>query len=242
MYHAFARPDETPSRWIVSRRRFAWQMAWLHYMGYRVISLEDLVRRRLTGGVPPARSVVITIDDGYADVRSVAYPVLRRRGFPATIFVVTGKAGTCNDWSEAGAQLHGRALLSWPEVRELRDGGMQFGSHTRTHARLTAVPLQQARQEVEGSRTDLERELGAPVRLLAYPYGEHDVRTQALAEEADFLGSCAVQGGLNILRTPPHALRRIEISGTDSLARFALKVWSGKRRVLARRSIRWVKA
>jgi glycosyltransferase involved in cell wall biosynthesis len=226
MYHAFGTVDEAASRFVLSIERFARQMTWLKWMGYHVIKLEEFLRCRHEYQLPPARSVVITIDDGYEDNRTLAYPILRRYGFPATIFVVSGSVGGTNQW-DSGSVLTGRSLLSWSQIQEMSKGGMQFGAHTRTHPALTSLSPGEVRQEIEGSRKDLEDRLQVPIELFAYPYGEYDSTTQAVAQQVGFLGSCSVVSGLNTPKTPLHALRRIEIWGSDSLIRFALSLVVG---------------
>jgi glycosyltransferase involved in cell wall biosynthesis/peptidoglycan/xylan/chitin deacetylase (PgdA/CDA1 family) len=237
MYHAFGGPGEPPSRYVIPVRRFARQMAWLKWMGYHVLSLEEFLCYQREYRLPPAQSVVITIDDGYAETLTLAYPILRRYGFPATLFLVSDRVGSTNQWSGDGG-LAGRPLLSWSDIQEMLRGGMQVGAHTRTHPTLTAMPTELVQEEVKGSRTDLERELGVPIRVFAYPYGEYDSTVQAVVEQAGFVGSCSVQSGMNSFQTPVHALRRTEIDGTDSLLRFVLNLWLGDAEVVFRRRIR----
>ena len=219
MYHAFGNEDEPASRYVVPIGRFARQMTWLRRMGYRVISLEELVKSRREWRLPPARSVVITMDDGYADNYALALPVLRRQAIPATLFVVSRTVGERNNWSR-GDELEGRPLVSWTDLRALRDAGVGIGAHTRTHPRLPTLRLQEAESEIVGSRTDLERALETPVTMFAYPYGEFDETAQAMVERNGFLAGCGVGDCLNEAATPLQALCRVEIFGTDSLITF----------------------
>jgi peptidoglycan/xylan/chitin deacetylase (PgdA/CDA1 family) len=212
-------------------------MAWLKRRGYRVLSLEEFLSYRQDHRLPPAHSVVITIDDGYADNQSRAYPILQRYGFPATIFLVSGSVGGVNQWDQSG-ELAGRPLLSLPEIRAMLRGGIQIGAHSRTHSMLTTEPIAWVQEEVLGSRLDLEHDLQVPIRVFAYPYGEYDSAIQTIAEQAGFLGSCGVKMGKNSLKTPSHALRRIEIRGTDSMLRFVCALWTGQRGELFQRRSR----
>lgn len=232
-FHAFGLPGESPSRFVVSGRRFAWQMAWLKGMHYRVISLEEFLRYRREYRMPPRRSVVITIDDGYADNYAVAYPILRGHGFPATIFLVSRYIGDANRWDRQG-RLAGRPLLAWSEIKEMQRGGMTFGAHTRTHPRLKGLPEQQAQDEIEGSRADLERELGKPLDLFSYPHGDYGETSRLIVERAGFRGACSTHIGKNTLGTSNFELRRSEIRGTDSFARFVLTLWLGDNHLPAR--------
>jgi peptidoglycan/xylan/chitin deacetylase (PgdA/CDA1 family) len=233
MYHAFGMPGESAGRFVVPDRRFAWQMAWLKRMRYRVISLEEFLRYRREYRMPPARSVVITIDDGYADNYSVAYPILRRYGFPATIFLVSRYIGGANRWDRQG-RLAGRALLGWSEIKEMQRGDVKFGAHTRTHPRLSRLSVEQAQDEIDGSRADLEHELGVPFDLFSYPHGDYAETSRLIVERAGFLGACTTHIGKNMLGTSDFELRRSEIRGTDSFVRFVLTLWLGDNHLPAR--------
>jgi len=234
MYHAFAEPGESGSRYVVPARSFARQMSWLKRRGYGVLRLEELLRLRRDFRLPPADSVVITLDDGYADNHAVAYPILQRHGFPATIFLVSGAVGTRNSW-DRGEVLAGRSLLDWLAIHEMRRGSIDYGAHTRTHRPLPDVPADELDDEVAGSRADLERALGEPVVTFAYPYGRFDERSRTTVERAGFHAACGVRNGMNSAGTPSDALHRTEVFGTDSLVRFALAVWLGD----PLRQVRW---
>jgi len=226
MYHAFAKSGEAAGRFVQPIHRFTQQMNWLKRLGYCVLSLDEFLQYRHTRSLPPERSVVITIDDGYAELRNLIYPILQRNGFHATIFLVTDKVGEHNDWASTN-ELRGRPLLSCAEIREMARNGIQFGAHSRTHARLMTVSPEQLLDEVAGSKANLEAVLQLPVTNFAYPYGEFDSTVQAIVEQANFLCGCSADSGLNTQMSPIYALHRIEIEGTYSLPRFLLALWVG---------------
>ena len=230
MYHAVGAAGEPARHYVVPARAFAWQMVWLARRGYRVLPLGELVRCLREHRLPPARSVVITFDDGYADNRDAAAPELRRRGFPATIFLVSDLVGEANRWDAAG-ELAGRPLLSWADARALERDGIAFGAHSRRHASLTSVDAGRLAEEVAGSRQAIDGALGHPTETFAYPFGHFDAATAAAVERAGFLGACCSRSGVVDPATPLFALPRVEVRGTDSLRRFALCVWLGRRRV-----------
>ncbi len=234
MYHAFGQPGEPPSRFILPAQRFARQMAWLKWMRYHVLSLEEFLCYRREYRLLPTHSVIITVDDGYADNYSAAYPILRRYGFPATIFLVSSSVGDMNRWDKQGL-LVGRPLMSWGEIREMMCGGITFGAHTRTHPMLTAVPPERAKDEIESSRVELERELGVPAQLFCYPHGKYDATSRSFVEQAGFSGACSTRAGLNTPATSDFELRRSEIRGTDSFVRFVLGLWLGDNHLPPRR-------
>jgi glycosyltransferase involved in cell wall biosynthesis/peptidoglycan/xylan/chitin deacetylase (PgdA/CDA1 family) len=227
MYHALAPRGEPASRYVLPARRFARQLRWLRRRGYTVLGLDEYVRHRLEHTLPPPRSVVITLDDAYADNAELAHPLLRRHGLTATIFVVSRRMGGLNDWSP-GAEVQGRRLMSWEQATELRRDGVELGAHTRTHASLPGLAPSELADEIAGSRRDLEERLG-PIRHFAYPYGKLDDDAVRAVEEAGFASACSVEEGRNSPGTPALLLRRVEIHGTDSLLRFALTLALGKR-------------
>ena len=73
--------------------------------------------------------------------------------------------------SELDRRFSDRLIMTWDHVRALRSAGMDVQSHTRTHRVLQTLADSELRDELEGSRDDLRRELGAPARALAYPMG-----------------------------------------------------------------------
>jgi peptidoglycan/xylan/chitin deacetylase (PgdA/CDA1 family) len=233
LYHSVGWPEESVGRYITESRRFRWQMALLNWLRYRVLSMEEYLRYRIEHQLPPSRSILITFDDGYADNYALAYPILRRHGFAATIFLVSRFLGSTNQWDKQG-ELSGRPLLAKSEVQEMQDGGLQFGAHSRTHALLTELSPELVCDEVIGSRNDLQADLGSRLLAFAYPYGEYNVATQATLEKAGFRAGLTAQSGMNTLNTPLHALRRTEVYGTDSLLNFMLALWTGHTRKVFR--------
>jgi peptidoglycan/xylan/chitin deacetylase (PgdA/CDA1 family)/GT2 family glycosyltransferase len=227
MYHAFGKPGEAASRYILPAQRFKRQMAWLKWLRYHVLSLEDYLRYQAEDGLPPTRSVVITADDGYLDNYAVAYPILRRYGFPATIFLVSSSIGNANRWDEQGLLLRDRTLMSWTEIQEMVQGGMTFGAHTQTHPMLTAVSPNRARTEIDGSRVELALTLDQPIQFFSYPHGKYDVTARSIVEQVGYAGACSTRAGMNSPATSKFELRRTEVRGTDSLLRFVLALWLG---------------
>jgi peptidoglycan/xylan/chitin deacetylase (PgdA/CDA1 family) len=227
MYHAFGNYGERASRFVLPIRQFTRQLAWLKRLGYCVISLEEFLRHR-RHGPPPRRSVVITIDDGYAELSTLVYPILQQYRIPATVFAVSGMVGAHNNWA-TDSELRGRQLATWDEIRNMAREYVQIGAHTRTHQALTQITLQQALDEIAGSKADLEGAVGIPICTFAYPFGEYNAAIQALVESAGFMGICTADPGPNSLVTPLTALRRIEVKGTWSLPRFLFAVLLGSK-------------
>lgn len=227
MYHAFGRPGERAGPYVLPARRFVRHIAWLRRLGFRFIALDEYLACRRDHRLPPARSIVLTIDDGYRDARTLAQPILGRYQVPATLFVVSGEVGGRNGWSK-DRQLAGRPLVSWADLADLIADGVSVGAHTESHPDLTRLSDEEAMAEMAGSRAALEQRLGIGIRAFAYPYGEVDGRIQDLAARVGFECSCGIRAGINTVHTPIHALERLEIFGTDSAAMVVVKAWLGR--------------
>ena len=227
-YHAFATEGEAASRYVVPGPRFAAQLRWLQRLGYNVITFGEYLDYRASHRFPPPRTVVITIDDGYRDTATVAGPLLEAHGCRATVFVLS--AGGASNETVTDPALAARPLLDATGLRELQDGPFELGSHTRTHPRLSALAPEAAEAEIVGSKRELEQELGRPITLFAYPFGDNDQHVRALVAEAGFRGARGIQPGRNRLATDPFDLRSLEVCGTYSLPRFVTALLFGELR------------
>lgn len=202
----------------VGAEQFAQQMEWLAGNGFRVIRLAELAQQLSGQRALPPRSIVITFDDGYESVHRHAYPVLRRLGFPATLFLYT-------DFIGAGAD-----ALTWAQVREMAASGLiDFQAHSRTHANLTqrqpgetdTTYRQRLDAEVSGSREAIQRRLsGSEVRHFAYPFGDSNELLRDVLLRRRFDLGLSVQPGGNPAFAPPLLLRRTMIYGSHDLEAF----------------------
>src|SRR5258708_2133243 len=127
MYHGVAEVAEYPHLLCVSPSRVAEQMAWLERRGLRGLGMRapaDAMRAGRQRGL-----VGITFDDGYLSVLEAALPQLRRHGFGATAYIISGRLGGTNEWDEGPSW----PLMTAGQVRELAAAGIQVGSHARPH-------------------------------------------------------------------------------------------------------------
>lgn len=226
MYHAFSDRGER-GRYVLSKRAFARQMRLLALLRYRVVGFEEVAAALRDGRPLPRRAVALTIDDGYADNFEIAYPILRRRRFPATLFLVSRRLGANADWEGDPGPTDGRPLLDLEQALEMSDDGIAIGAHTRTHPSLPTLGGERADEEIGGSREDLEGSLDAPVPTFAYPYGEHDEQSVAAARRAGFLGACTTAPRHARFGDDPLLIPRIEVRGNDTALRFLRKLWLG---------------
>jgi peptidoglycan/xylan/chitin deacetylase (PgdA/CDA1 family) len=176
MYHSIS---EGVGPTCIAPTIFRWQMAALADCGYHVIALTDLAAWARGDHELPERSVVITFDDGYEDFATVAFPELQTRGWTATVFLPAGMLGGNADWETQTNGPPQRPLMSWKTVAELARRGIDFGGHGVTHADLTSLPLEAARDEIVNSKRGIEACAGCHVTCFAPPYGRLNTAVRA---------------------------------------------------------------
>jgi peptidoglycan/xylan/chitin deacetylase (PgdA/CDA1 family) len=141
---------------------FAAQMAWLRTAGYQVVSARQALGEWRAGKI--SRTVALTFDDGFRDFATTVFPILRQHGFAATVFLPTAFVG------DTPRRFQGRECLTWSEVQDLSQAGIEFGSHTVNHPKLCQLGAAQIQTELTDSKAAIEQRLGKVVDSFAYPY------------------------------------------------------------------------
>lgn len=238
MYHKISTLTRgLDAEWNVSPQQFREQMTMLAGEAFNVISMDQLADCLANGSPPPPNAVVITFDDGYANVYQHAFPILTQLGLPATIFQTVQFADEQRlfSWDEAeyGGQpelFDAVRPLSWDEIRAMRDSGLiTMGSHTMTHPHLGRLSPDQIRFEVGESKRLLERHTGRTIRYFAFPggirrYGDiSDTAVETLID-CGYTLACTSAIGRNAMSDDPFALKRTGIGRVDTLALFRAKL------------------
>ena len=181
----------------------------LEEWGATVLPLESAVAA-LDAGTLSDRAVCLTFDDGYASVVETAWPILRERGLPATLFVVSGYlSGTDRfAWDLAEPHHDRHRLATADELVVAAAEGLDLGSHTVSHPWLPRLDADEVKRELVESRAALEELLGRTVDSLAYPTGGWTPAVRSAAAEAGYRIGITVDRGLNTARTPRLSLRR----------------------------------
>lgn len=204
-------------RWAVHPERFASQLRYLRTEGYTALTVSQLVEIRTTkDGALPERPVLLTFDDGLADFYTGALPCLRQYGFAATLYITTDYVGQTSRWLLPDGEGE-RPMLTWEQVAEIDASGIECGAHTRSHPQLDVLTLKEAREEIAGSKVDLEQHLGKPVTSFAYPHGYHSSAIKRLVQQLGFTSACAVKHAMSTPLDDITALARIIISGDTDL-------------------------
>ena len=184
-YHRIGGPPELGVT-RVAHSVFARQMQALARSGWRTVPLREFVIR-VQGRVPSSpNEFLLSFDDGYASLADNAYPVLVDVGFTATTFLVTDFVGRTNTWD---VRYTWRRLphLDWDAIERWRGRGLEFASHTASHARLTWLSDERVADELGRSRQTLVGRLGPDAgRAVAYPFGARDERIERLARAAGY--------------------------------------------------------
>ena len=200
----------------VSPLAFERQVAWLARRGFTGIRPSEWQSWREGRGGLARKPVLFTFDDAYAELGEHALPILRRHGFGAVVFVVTGAMGGVNTWDPVRGDGPRPALMSAEEIARWAGEGIDFGAHGRTHRNLLGLDAAELEDEVCGSRGDLERVVGKGVTCFAYTFGSHSPAARDLVAATYALAFTADEG-VNGLRTDPHLLRRLAVSPTELL-------------------------
>jgi peptidoglycan/xylan/chitin deacetylase (PgdA/CDA1 family) len=224
MYHAVTPGGTTPTwPWAISMRQFREQLDFLADEGYATPTMSELASesaKKWTG-----RTAVITFDDGYVD-NLAACEELQKRGMRANWFIVTGSIGKAPQWPAEGRRPAGR-LLNVAELRGMQGNGMEIGSHTVNHMRLTDIDDVRLAQELSDSRVELEEMLGNAVNSFAYPYGAWDARCAEAVKQAGYTAACTTRTGWALRDRDPYRLRRLTVFNHDTLGSFARKLYFG---------------
>lgn len=219
VYHAVV-PGRGKPRWpwAVSMRRFCEQLDFLVAEGYSTRTVRELVS---AAEGDRERTAVITFDDGYVD-NLAACEELKKRGMRASWFVVTGSLGTSPGW-QADGRPAGR-LLNAGELRAMQTDGMEIGSHTVSHVRLTEADDRHLSGELSDSKSALEDLLGSAVDSFAYPYGAWDARCAGAVKRAGYAAACTTRTGWALRDRDPYGLRRLTVFANDTAGSFARKL------------------
>jgi len=213
-YHRFVEKVRRPDTEITPAD-FEKQMQALKDDGATVIPLKQFLAWRRGENNIPARSAIITIDDGYNSAYDVAWPILKKFGYPFTLFIYT-------DYVKGGPK-SGGGSLTWAQLEEMRDAGVGIQSHTVSHGDLRGRHLKTKGRDYEawlwnelhGSKEMLEQKLGIQITALAVPYGYYDDHVKEMAAKAGYDMLFTVNGEKLTSDTPMNALGRYMIASNQ---------------------------
>ncbi|NJP49190.1 polysaccharide deacetylase family protein [Streptomyces sp. SBST2-5] len=213
LYHAVM---DDPPDWIaeftVPPKEFAAHLDAVVDSGRTPVTISTLAAH-LAGRAPlPPRPVLLTFDDGFADLPGPTAEALAARGLAATAYLTTGAltpGGRC--------LLPPAPMMALAQAAELEQAGMEVGSHTVTHAQLDTLTRRRLRTELHDSKAVLEDTLGHAVPHLAYPHGYNSPRVRAMAAQAGYETATAVRHALSSERDERYRIARLIVRRTHTV-------------------------
>lgn len=214
MYHSV---DENKEFFTVSAGEFERQMKYLADNKYKVLSASDLIKSIEDGTEIPSKTVVLTFDDGYQDNYKNAFPILKKYGFLATIFVTTG--------SMSGTRITSKGTviptLSWGQIKEMANSGfVEFFPHTHTHPKLDLISDDELRNEIRVSKEIIEKELNKKINVFAYPYGQSNQKVRDILKQEGFKAAFTVETGPVTAKVDPLLIKRNSIDSRITFTMF----------------------
>ena len=188
----------------VNTEDFRSQMEYLKKNHYSVISLEEYFQGLKANRVFSRKTAVITFDDGYDDVYTNGFRILKEYGFPASAFVLPDLVGK-------------DGYMTWAQLKEMKDSGLfEVESHTLSHPYLPEILADAQRREITLSKKAIENALGGTVKYFAYPVGGFTDEVKKMVQEAGYEAAFTTNRGFNRLNKDIYALKRIRFSNKDN--------------------------
>lgn len=234
-------PDGWDTWFYIPEATFVEYLSYLQGSGWQVIDFATFLEGLAAPQRLPERAVLLTFDDGYRSMRTVALPWLLRFGYPAMLFVPTDFIGGRNIFDDAEPE---EELCDWDDLVELERRGVSVQSHGATHRPLSDLTPAEQEEELRRSKTALEAGLGKRVEVFSYPYGDDGVssypygndgassqvlrRVRETLKRAGYRAACLYGGG--VIRLPaadPYRLTRLAVGPDGDLQKQLREEHSG---------------
>ncbi len=197
--------DELGYNLSVSPETFEDHLLWLRDNDYYTLRMDKLTACLHGEERCPQKAVALTFDDGYEDVATTVLPLLKRYGFTATFYIVidfVGKPG----------------YLSWEQIKEVHDSGMEIGAHSISHPDLTAREYAVAYEEIAQSRSTLEERLGISVESFCYPIGNYNADVVEMVRDVGYTNAVTTYPGSSLASI--FELPRLRMLGGETVEAF----------------------
>lgn len=201
--------ETTPESTSLSPQLFEQHLDYLSENNFRILNLEKVIQLLKSGKSLPEKSVLITFDDGYRSIYETAFPILKKKGMPFTVFVNTQPI------KQQLAQ-----FMDWRELRELIENKASIANHTQSHPYLIRRLKNESekqwsmrvRVEISDAQAELKKHLGTDIKALAYPYGEYDSKLEALVNSLGYIAFGQHSGAIS-KKSSHTALPRFPFAG-----------------------------
>ena len=203
----------------VTPEEFAAHLQLIRDHGLTPISMDQLVNHLRTGLPLPEKPILLTFDDGYLGHHDYVWPLLQEYGYPGLFSIYTYKVG----------RDHGRPGLDWEQLTQMAaDPLVTIAAHSITHpADLRNLSPEDARQEIAGSKQELEERLGIPIDYFTYPEGNYNDQVAELVSEAGFFAALTMSNTEDLLAGESDNLLAIARLGQSQLEDVLDQAWGG---------------
>ncbi|OPJ59182.1 polysaccharide deacetylase family protein [Clostridium oryzae] len=210
MYHSIGHASFNP--FVLDPIKFKADMKYLKDNNYTTLSIDQFYDFILNNEPVPKRSVLITLDDGYRDNYTEAYPILKKYGLKATIFVITNYIDTQKNY------------MTSDQLKEMRKNNIDIESHTLNHENLAKLSYKRQLKTLLESKENLEKMLDCKIDYLAYPFGKYNLDTLKAEKAAGYKMAFTFQGKWTNKSNGILTLNRVFVSGFHRLASFEKRV------------------
>ena len=202
---------------------FERHMQYLHKNKYNIVDLRQAVKLLKNGESIKVKYAVITFDDGFRDFYTDAFPIMKRYGYSATIFLPTAFI------DKKRRKFKNRECLSWDEVSELKNNEIIFGSHTVNHQQLQFMSKKEIEHELRQSKETIEVNLGCPVESFSYPFAypedsEFKKYLRDCLEKCGYYNGVSTRIGTTNSNDDFYAMKRIPVNSCDDILLFKAKL------------------
>lgn len=234
MYHQFLEDENknTKIETFVTAKQFENQMRILKFLGYETITFKDLEKIGMENRFKK-KYIILTVDDGYKNNYDIMFPVLKKYGMKAVIFLVSDE--TYNRWDVEKFGEEKLELMQPDEVKEMIDSGLiEFGGHTLTHCDFHKIDIEQAKKEIYKNKEKLEEKYKINLTTFAYPYGHLTEDVKKIVKEAGYSFAVSTDTGSGYIEDDRYEIRRSGIDRTsyfDFLRKisFGYSIYKGKK-------------
>ncbi|GAA0743948.1 polysaccharide deacetylase family protein [Clostridium oceanicum] len=210
MYHSVDYEKDNGLR--MPKEKFEKQMKYLKDNGYTTLTLDEFYDFLVNNSPIPKKSIVITLDDGYVDNYNNAYPILKKYGLKASIFVITGNIDK------------DKRTVNSKQIKEMAKNGVMCFSHTVKHDQLDKLSYEKQLDTLKKSKETLENLLNKDSKYIAYPYGKWNEDTIKAVKKLGYTMAVTTEGGWTSKDNGIYTLNRVYVSSLYSMDEFIRRI------------------
>ena len=202
----------------VSIKSFQRQMNLMKGLGYISINFSEIDNENLK------KKFIITFDDGYENIHTNAFPILKKLDFKATCFIISGKINQYNDWDKDKKNFKKLQLMNYDQIKELSSNGFEIGSHTKDHVNLTSLSTNEKNEQIISSKNFIKDQFNIDVKTFAYPFGSYDDESIRIVKDHYNYAVTTKPSKFNPNKFKDIEIPRVSINSNTSAFKFLLKV------------------